>query len=222
MARVMVFLADGFEEIEGLTVVDQLRRAGSEVVTVSVMGRKEIRGSHEIQIQADELFEDMEFARGDVLVLPGGMPGTLHLGSHRGLGALLEKWNEMGERIAAICAAPSVLGDLGILEGEASGLSVGVTVDVDMAALYSAACVLGCVDLPVDKQAASHGNYPRVYGYSAAGGGDGAGAGAPAPTGAAASAGAVSGNAEISQVLDRGDALQKPALPVCSGDVVGE
>ena len=75
MARVMVFLADGFEEIEGLTVVDLLRRAGSEVVTVSVMGRKEIRGSHEIQIQADELFEDMEFARGDVLVLPGGMPG---------------------------------------------------------------------------------------------------------------------------------------------------
>lgn len=118
MARVMVFLADGFEEIEGLTVVDLLRRAGSEVVTVSVMGRKEIRGSHEIQIQADELFEDMEFVRGDVLVLPGGMPGTLHLGSHRGLGALLEKWNEMGERIAAICAAPSVLGDLGILEGK--------------------------------------------------------------------------------------------------------
>ncbi len=118
MARVMVFLADGFEEIEGLTVVDLLRRAGGEVTTVSVMGRKEIRGSHKILVQADELFENMEFARGDMLVLPGGMPGTLNLGNHKGLAELLVKWNGMGERIAAICAAPSVLGGLGILNGK--------------------------------------------------------------------------------------------------------
>lgn len=117
MARVIVFLADGFEEIEGLTVVDLLRRAGSEVVTVSVTGEKEIHGSHQIRVRADELFEETEFARGDVLVLPGGMPGTLHLGAHEGLAELLKRWNGMGERIAAICAAPSVLGGLGILNG---------------------------------------------------------------------------------------------------------
>ena len=62
MKKVYVFLADGFEEIEGLTVVDVLRRAGADTETVSVMGRKEIRGSHEIQILADSLFEDVDFS----------------------------------------------------------------------------------------------------------------------------------------------------------------
>ncbi|MDO4523319.1 MAG: DJ-1/PfpI family protein [Eubacteriales bacterium] len=118
MRKVYVFLADGFEEIEGLTVVDILRRAGVEVCMVSVTGKRMIRGSHHIGIEADALFEECDFADADILVLPGGMPGTRHLGEHAGLTALLKEFHEAQRGIAAICAAPSVLGDLGLLEGK--------------------------------------------------------------------------------------------------------
>lgn len=118
MGRVYVFLADGFEEIEGLTVVDLLRRAGAEVVTVSINGTKQICGSHKIEIGADAIFEETDFSDAELLVLPGGMPGTKYLGAHEGLTGLLRQTNEAGGGIAAICAAPSVLGDLGILKGK--------------------------------------------------------------------------------------------------------
>ena len=118
MSKVCVFLADGFEEIEGLTVVDLLRRAGEEVVTVSIMGRKEITGSHNIHVMADELFENMDYTQAKLLVLPGGMPGTKYLGAYEPLTDLLCSWNQEGKLLAAICAAPSVLGDLGLLQGK--------------------------------------------------------------------------------------------------------
>lgn len=118
MEKVCVFLADGFEEIEGLTVVDLLRRAGEEVVTVSIMGRKEITGSHRIQVMADELFENVDFSQAKLLVLPGGMPGTKYLGAHERLTKLLVQWNKENKMLAAICAAPSVFGDLGLLKGK--------------------------------------------------------------------------------------------------------
>ena len=91
MEKAYVFLADGFEEIEGLTVVDILRRAGADTQTVSVMGRKEITGSHRITLQADLVFEETSFEDGTLFVLPGGMPGTKHLGAHEGLTSLLKK-----------------------------------------------------------------------------------------------------------------------------------
>lgn len=118
MTKVYVFLADGFEEIEGLTVVDLLRRAGAEVTTVSINGTKKVCGSHNIRLEADALFEETDYSDAAILVLPGGMPGTKHLGAHKGLTELLLKANEAGGGIAAICAAPSVLGDLGILKGK--------------------------------------------------------------------------------------------------------
>lgn len=118
MKRVCVFLADGFEEIEGLTVVDILRRAGVEAETVSVMDRKQIRGSHGIGVEADKLFEEADVANADMLVLPGGMPGTLNLKAHEGLREQLLSFNRAGKNIAAICAAPSVLGALGLLKGK--------------------------------------------------------------------------------------------------------
>lgn len=118
MEKAYVFLADGFEEIEGLTVVDILRRAGVDTQTVSIMGRKEITGSHRIALQADLIFEEVSFEDGTLFVLPGGMPGTKHLGAHEGLASLLKKAAAEGKRVAAICAAPSVLGDLGLLEGK--------------------------------------------------------------------------------------------------------
>ena len=88
MKDVKVFLADGFEEIEGLTVVDLLRRAGAAVETVSVTGRSVISGAHGIKVEADTLFEEADFAGTDMLVLPGGMPGTVHLQEHPGLNGL--------------------------------------------------------------------------------------------------------------------------------------
>ena len=116
--RVSVFLADGFEEIEGLTVVDLLRRAGVEVTTVSVTGDYLIHGAHKIDVQADKLFEEVEYAGEDMVVLPGGMPGTLNLGAHEGVKTVLEQFHAEKKLIGAICAAPSVLGKYGILEGK--------------------------------------------------------------------------------------------------------
>ena len=117
MRHVSVFLADGFEEIEGLTVVDLLRRAGVDTDTVSVTGSLCIHGAHGIDVKADSLFEDKDFEETDMLVLPGGMPGTIHLGEHKGLISLLKEFYAAGKYIAAICAAPGILGTLGFLEG---------------------------------------------------------------------------------------------------------
>lgn len=117
MSKVYVFLAEGFEEIEGLTVVDLLRRAKIETEMVSIMEGKQIKGSHGIKITADSMFDDVDFSDADLLVLPGGMPGTLNLGNHEGLCELLKKHYEEGKKIAAICAAPSVFGQLGFLNG---------------------------------------------------------------------------------------------------------
>ena len=83
--KVSVFLADGFEEIEGLTVVDLLRRAGVEVTTVSITEKLTIHGAHKIDVQADKMFDEVNYQEEDMVVLPGGMPGTLNLGAHAGV-----------------------------------------------------------------------------------------------------------------------------------------
>ena len=118
MAKIYVFLADGCEEVEALTPVDLLNRAGHEVCMVSVMQRPQITGAHGIKIEADALLEDQKFEDGDVFLLPGGMPGTRYLGENKILTELLLRQYEQGRHLAAICAAPSVLGELGILRGK--------------------------------------------------------------------------------------------------------
>lgn len=118
MSEVYVFLADGFEEIEGLTVVDLLRRADIGVETVSIMGRKVITGSHDIKIEADILFEEADFATAEMLVLPGGLPGTDYLKAHKGLREQILAFDGEGRQLAAICAAPTVFGALGLLTGK--------------------------------------------------------------------------------------------------------
>lgn len=117
MAKVYVFLADGFEEVEGLTTVDLLRRAEVEVVMTSIMGRHEVTGANGITVKADKLFEDIDVSDADMLILPGGQPGTSNLGAYKPLTDLLMKWNAEGGKLAAICAAPTVFGGLGILKG---------------------------------------------------------------------------------------------------------
>lgn len=114
-----VFLADGFEEIEAIAPIDILRRSGLTVTTVSIMGRGQVRGSHGILVEADALFEETDFSGAAMLVLPGGMPGTKNLGAHKGLCALLCEAAQSGNVIlGAICAAPSVFGNLGLLKGQ--------------------------------------------------------------------------------------------------------
>lgn len=115
MSLVYVFCADGFEEVEGLTTVDLLRRAGVEVKTVSIMGRQKVTGSHQITIETDMLFEDLQ-QEAELLVLPGGLPGTDYLRTHEGLTELLKSQYEKEGWIAAICAAPSVFAGLGFLK----------------------------------------------------------------------------------------------------------
>ena len=117
MRSVYVFCADGFEEVEGLTAVDLLRRAGVSVTMVSIMGRTKITGARNISVNTDILIEDIK-EEADMLVLPGGMPGTNYLRDHEGLAELLKKQYEAGKWVAAICAAPSVFGELGILNGK--------------------------------------------------------------------------------------------------------
>lgn len=118
MSKVSIFLADGFEEIEGLTVVDLLRRADIDIEMVSITGCLTIHGAHGIDVSADVLFENADFSATELFVLPGGMPGTLNLKAHEALGELLTAAFKAGKYVAAICAAPIVLGHLGILKGK--------------------------------------------------------------------------------------------------------
>ena len=117
-AKVYQFMADGFEDVEALIPVDVLRRGGVDIKTVSIMGRLEVESAHGVTIKADMLFEDADLSEADLLMLPGGMPGASNLDAHEGLKAALLKQAEAGKKISAICAAPFVLGKLGILKGK--------------------------------------------------------------------------------------------------------
>ena len=110
------FLATGFEEVEALSVVDILHRANINIKTVSITGDRLVTGSHGIGIMADLIFDDIKDTTADLLFLPGGMPGTTNLGSHVELCNMLTEHFEEGRHVAAVCAAPSVLGKLGFLK----------------------------------------------------------------------------------------------------------
>jgi len=116
--KTFIFLADGFEEIEAITTIDILRRAEIQLTTVSVSDKKEVRGAHGISVMADSLFSEADFSGNDLLCLPGGMPGTKNLDAHEGLKNLIQKQAEQGKKLAAICAAPSILGKMGLLKGK--------------------------------------------------------------------------------------------------------
>ena len=117
---VYVFLADGFEEIEALTPVDLLRRAGVTVKTASIYpDRKEVKGAREISVIADITIDEAGPSKDDIMVLPGGMPGTVNLLECTRLMAMVDSHNAAGGRIAAICAAPArILGSKGLVKGK--------------------------------------------------------------------------------------------------------
>lgn len=111
-----MFLADGFEECEGLITVDMLRRAGITIDTISMNETDEVLTSHKIRLHADRLFRDTDITGYDVLILPGGKLGTENLEKSEELKQYLVSWNQQGKLIAAICAAPSIFGHLGLLK----------------------------------------------------------------------------------------------------------
>ena len=128
MAKIYTFFADGFEEVEALAPVDILRRGHQEVVTVSINGSIYVESSHGVTVKADMLFEEADFSDADMLMLPGGMPGSLNLKNHEGVRQALISQYERGGRIGAICAAPMVLGSLGLLKGRKATCSPGFEV----------------------------------------------------------------------------------------------
>ena len=119
MAKVYVFLANGFEDVEALIPVDVLRRGGVEVVTVSITDSLMVETAHQVRIEADNMFADCNFADANLLLLPGGMPGASNLYGHEGVCKAVLSQAKAGKKIAAICAAPAVvLAQLGVLDGK--------------------------------------------------------------------------------------------------------
>lgn len=118
MSKTGIFMADGCEEIEGLTVVDLLRRAKLEIIMISINGTTSVTGSHGITFETDTVFEEVNFDELDAIVLPGGIPGTPNLGAHEGVNRIIREFARQGKLVSAICAAPSVLGAAGLLKGK--------------------------------------------------------------------------------------------------------
>lgn len=117
MKRAFVFIATGFEETEAIGIVDVLRRANIETLTVSITGEKQVSGAHAMDIVTDLLFDEADFSGADALVLPGGMPGSSNLNAFEPLRKLLLQQDKKEKVVAALCAAPLVLGGLGLLKG---------------------------------------------------------------------------------------------------------
>lgn len=118
MNPLFIFLAPGFEEIEAISIIDVLRRAQLLITSVSLSGDTAVTGSHGITVQADALYPDVNLEEASMLILPGGMPGTNNLNVHEGLKKALKDHAAAGKPLAAICAAPLILGQLGLLNGK--------------------------------------------------------------------------------------------------------
>lgn len=118
MKKIGIFMADGCEEIEGLTVVDIVRRAKMEIVMISITGKREVTSSHQVTFLTDALAAEVDYDTLDGIVLPGGMPGTLNLQADETVNKVIRQFAAEGKLVCAICAAPSVLGAAGILEGK--------------------------------------------------------------------------------------------------------
>ncbi len=116
--KIAVPLAEGFEEIEAVSIIDVLRRADLDVTVFSISNKKEVTGSHSVKIIADRLFNEVDFSKTDMIVLPGGLPGATNLNNHTGLRDVILDFNKSKKALGAICAAPLVFGSLGILNNK--------------------------------------------------------------------------------------------------------
>jgi 4-methyl-5(b-hydroxyethyl)-thiazole monophosphate biosynthesis len=118
MSKTAIFFATGYEEIEALTVVDILRRAGEEITMVSITDERSVTSSHGVEVTMDKVLSEVNFDETDVIVLPGGMPGTKNLEACEALMEQVDAFVKAGKTVAAVCAAPSILGHRGHLKGK--------------------------------------------------------------------------------------------------------
>lgn len=130
MKKVLVLLADGFEMIEALSVVDVCHRANIECHTCSISNDKEVKSSHGVTIVSDKLISENDVESYDAIVLPGGMPGSANLRDDETTQSLIKKYNESGKLVAAICAAPIALASAGVIEGKTVTCYPGCEVDL--------------------------------------------------------------------------------------------
>ncbi|MCD7862787.1 MAG: DJ-1/PfpI family protein [Lachnospiraceae bacterium] len=142
MKKAAIFFAEGYEEIEALTVVDMCRRAGIDIRMVSVTGAEHVTSSHGVCVKMDAQISDLDFESLDMLILPGGMPGTKNLEQVPALTAQLKAFADSGKYVCAICAAPSVLGHLGILNGKKAVCYPGFEQDLSGAQVLKKSCVV--------------------------------------------------------------------------------
>lgn len=142
MSQVCIFFAPGLEEIEGLTVVDLMRRAGIPIKVVSITDSLDVIGAHNIHITADALLSDMDFSNTEMLVLPGGAPGTCHLEACSPLMDLLKDFYQQEKYVGAICAAPMIFGHLGFLKGRKATSYPGFEKDLHGAEIVEDAAVV--------------------------------------------------------------------------------
>ena len=132
---IYVFLAEGFEEVEALTPVDCLRRAGKKVCTVGV-GSRTVEGTHKIPVTADITLDEVVLDNNlEMVILPGGMPGTRNLGQSDAVKNAVQYAYDNGKWVAAICAAPTVLGQMGLLQGKKATCYPGCEGDMQGARL---------------------------------------------------------------------------------------
>lgn len=129
--KTAIFLAKGYEEIEALTVVDMLRRAGITIDVVSIGETVNTESSHGVKVTADKILADVDFSEYDCLVLPGGMPGTRNLEACETLMKEFDKAYAEGKLVCAICAAPSVFGHRGYLKGRKAVCFPGFEKELD-------------------------------------------------------------------------------------------
>lgn len=116
MKNIALHLATGFEETEAITVIDILRRAKLKVTTISITNELTVEGAHGIKVISDKLFEEVNYEEFHMIILPGGMPGTTNLDNHIELKKRVIEFDLDEKWIGAICAAPSIVGKLGLLE----------------------------------------------------------------------------------------------------------
>lgn len=140
--KIYTFLANGFETVEALAVVDILRRGKIDVETVSITEDRQVVSAQQIPVIADRVFSECDFSDGDAIFLPGGLPGTNNLEAHEGLSKLIDEFYSKDKYIAAICAAPRILGHHNILSGRNATCYPGYEED-----LYGANVTGGAVEI---------------------------------------------------------------------------
>ena len=118
MKRAVILFAEGYETVEALLVVDLLRRGGVEVTMASITEDEFVRSSHGVNVEMDAVLGEVDVLDYDAIILPGGMPGTINLGESDAVRKAILAMNDAGKIVAAVCAAPGVLGKYGLLEGK--------------------------------------------------------------------------------------------------------